>query len=121
MWVLAELHDQDKWHRDLHPGNLFLLADQPVIGDFGLVDFPGKEPVTGDTEQIGARNYVAPEMRRNAGQQNLFDALDAKSVNLVLLFLVPAGQFQKHVNTLADIAKLLHRQDFRDGLWRRFL
>jgi len=50
-----------------------------------------------------------------------FDALDGKLVHLVLLFLVPAGQFQKHVNTLANIAKLLHRDDFRDGLWRRFM
>ena len=50
-----------------------------------------------------------------------FDALDGKPVHLVLLFLVPAGQFQKHANTLANIAKLLHRQDFRDGLWGRFM
>jgi mannitol/fructose-specific phosphotransferase system IIA component (Ntr-type) len=50
-----------------------------------------------------------------------FDALDGKPVKLVLLFLVPAGEFQKHINTLANIAKLLHRQDFRDGLWGRFM
>jgi len=50
-----------------------------------------------------------------------FDAIDGQPVKLVVLFLVPAGQFQKHVNTLANIAKLLHRQDFRDGLWRRFM
>jgi mannitol/fructose-specific phosphotransferase system IIA component (Ntr-type) len=50
-----------------------------------------------------------------------FDAIDGQPVKLVLLFLVPTGQFQKHVNTLANIAKLLHRQDFRDGIWRRFM
>jgi mannitol/fructose-specific phosphotransferase system IIA component (Ntr-type) len=50
-----------------------------------------------------------------------FDAIDGQPVKLALLFLVPTGQFQKHVNTLANIAKLLHRQDFRDGLWRRFM
>ena len=50
-----------------------------------------------------------------------FGALDGKPVQLVVLFLVPAGQFQKHVNTLANIAKLLHRKDFRDGLWGRFM
>src|SRR4051812_45755417 len=49
-----------------------------------------------------------------------FDAVDRKPVNLVFLFLVPAGQFQKHVHVLANIAKLLHRQDFRDGLSDRF-
>ena len=50
-----------------------------------------------------------------------FDALDDKPVRLVVLFLVPSGQFQMHLNTLANIAKLLHREDFRDGLWRRFM
>ena len=42
-----------------------------------------------------------------------FDALDNQPVTLVLLFLVPQGQFQKHLHTLAKIAKLLHRKDFR--------
>jgi mannitol/fructose-specific phosphotransferase system IIA component (Ntr-type) len=50
-----------------------------------------------------------------------FDALDSKPVHLVLLFLVPAGEFQKHVHVLANVAKLLHRQDFRDGLSDRFM
>src|SRR3984885_2703210 len=38
-----------------------------------------------------------------------FDALDNQPVTLVMLFLVPQGQFQKHLHTLANIAKLLHR------------
>ena len=33
-----------------------------------------------------------------------------------MLFLVPQGQFQKHLHTLANIAKLLHRADFRQAL-----
>ncbi len=37
-----------------------------------------------------------------------FDALDGKPVKLVMLFLVPQGQFQKHLHTLANLAKLLH-------------
>ena len=50
-----------------------------------------------------------------------FDAPDGKPVNLVMLFLVPTGQFQMHANTLANIAKFLHREDFRDGLRHRFM
>lgn len=50
-----------------------------------------------------------------------FDALDSKPVNMVFLFLMPTGQFQKHPHILANIAKLLHRQDFRDGLSNRFM
>jgi len=45
-----------------------------------------------------------------------FDALDNQPVNLVMLFLVPLGQFQKHLHTLANIAKLLHRAEFRQAL-----
>jgi fructose-specific phosphotransferase system IIA component len=45
-----------------------------------------------------------------------FDSLDNQPVNLVMLFLVPQGQFQKHLHTLANIAKLLHRKEFRQSL-----
>jgi fructose-specific phosphotransferase system IIA component len=45
-----------------------------------------------------------------------FDALDNQPVKLVMLFLVPQGQFQKHLHTLANIAKLLHNKDFRQAL-----
>jgi mannitol/fructose-specific phosphotransferase system IIA component (Ntr-type) len=62
---------------------------------------------------------VAVAGRSRRGIQ--FDALDSKPVHLVFLFLVPAGQFQKHVHLLANVAKSLHRQDFRDGLSDRFM
>ncbi len=45
-----------------------------------------------------------------------FEALDNQPVNLVMLFLVPQGQFQKHLHTLAEIAKLLHKKEFRKTL-----
>jgi nitrogen PTS system EIIA component len=45
-----------------------------------------------------------------------FDALDGKPVHLVMLFLVPQGQFHKHLHTLSNLAKLLHKSDFREGL-----
>ena len=37
-------------------------------------------------------------------------------MTLVVLFLVPQGEFQKHLHTLADIAKLLHKPEFRQAL-----
>ena len=52
--------------------------------------------------------------RSKAGMN--FDALDNQPVNLVMLFLVPQGQFQKHLHTLANIAKLLHKAEFRQAL-----
>ena len=45
-----------------------------------------------------------------------FDALDNQPVKLVMLFLVPQGKFQKHLHTLANIAKLLHRTELRQAL-----
>ncbi len=45
-----------------------------------------------------------------------FNSLDRNPVNLVLLFLVPQGQFHKHLHTLANIAKLLHKADLRNAL-----
>ena len=45
-----------------------------------------------------------------------FDALDNQPVTLVMLFLVPQGQSQKHLHTLAKIAKLLHKKEFRQAL-----
>ena len=45
-----------------------------------------------------------------------FDALDSQPVQLVTLLLVPQGQFQKHLHTLATIAKQLHKKELRQGL-----
>jgi mannitol/fructose-specific phosphotransferase system IIA component (Ntr-type) len=45
-----------------------------------------------------------------------FDALDGQPVNLVILLLIPQGQFQKHLHTVANLAKLLHQAVFRQAL-----
>jgi mannitol/fructose-specific phosphotransferase system IIA component (Ntr-type) len=45
-----------------------------------------------------------------------FDSLDNLPAHLVMLFLVPPGQFQKHLHPLANIAKLLHKAEFRQAL-----
>lgn len=64
--TLSELHAQGMWHRDLKPDNLFDLNGAAMVGDFGLVDFPDKGPVTEPTEIMGPMFYVAPEMMRDA-------------------------------------------------------
>ena len=48
-------------------------------------------------------------------------ALDGKPVQAVLLFLVPVGQLQKHLHILANIAGLLHRDDFRKKFFDGFM
>ncbi len=64
------------------------------------------------TDQI---DEVVGALGRSKGGIN-FEALDNQPVNLVVLFLVPSGQFQKHLHTLASIAKLFHNKEFRQQL-----
>lgn len=61
--VLAELAQEGIHHRDIKPDNLYWHEDRTAVGDFGLVDFPGKNDVTDDARQVGPAHYVAPEMR----------------------------------------------------------
>jgi serine/threonine protein kinase len=60
--TLSKLHGQMKFHRDIKPDNILMLNGQPTLGDFGLVDFPGKPEITDRMEILGPRFYIAPEM-----------------------------------------------------------
>ena len=64
------------------------------------------------TDLIGE---VTGALGRSKGGVN-FESLDGQPVHLVMLFLVPQGQFQKHLHTLATIAKRLHHAEFRHAL-----
>lgn len=63
--TLADLADKGICHRDIKPENLYILGDEWVVGDFGLVDFPGKGDVTEEGRALGPRFYIAPEMVRD--------------------------------------------------------
>ena len=60
---------------------------------------------------------VVGAIGRSAGGVN-FSAMDNQPVQLVVLFLSPAGQVQKHLQVLANISKFLHDKKFRDQLLR---
>lgn len=47
-----------------------------------------------------------------------FAAMDNRPVQLLVLFLSPQGQVQKHLQVLANISKFLHDKKFRDQLLR---
>ena len=68
--TLTRLSRQGVHHRDIKPQNLFLREGVAVIGDFGLVDYPGKPEVTGDGKHLGPIYYIAPEMLANPASAN---------------------------------------------------
>jgi mannitol/fructose-specific phosphotransferase system IIA component (Ntr-type) len=45
-----------------------------------------------------------------------FESLDGQPVKLVVLILIPQGQFQRHLSTLAGVARLLNDKKLRDDL-----
>jgi len=60
--TLAKIHARGFAHRDIKPANIFFYDNRWCLGDFGLVDFPNKEPITQDGQKVGAQYYIAPEM-----------------------------------------------------------
>jgi hypothetical protein len=64
--TLEALASEGVGHRDIKPDNLFRLGERWVVGDFGLVTYPEKDPVTVQGRRLGPIDYMAPEMREDA-------------------------------------------------------
>ena len=60
--TLARLAEAGVHHRDLKPDNLFRHEGDWVVGDFGLVTWPGKQALTEPGQKLGPAHFVAPEM-----------------------------------------------------------
>jgi DNA-binding beta-propeller fold protein YncE len=63
--TLAELASGQIAHRDIKPANLFELDGDWLVGDFGLVTYPDKTPVTLPNAKLGPAHFVADEMITN--------------------------------------------------------
>lgn len=63
---LVILHERGIVHRDIKPSNLYKYKNNWCFGDFGLVDYPGKEDLTEAGGSLGAKWTIAPEMKRDA-------------------------------------------------------
>lgn len=74
--TLAELAAQATHHRDVKPDNLFEDSGDYLVGDFGLVFYPDKTPVTRHGRRVGPVDYMAPEMRDAA------DTADAEKADV---------------------------------------
>ncbi len=88
--TLAGLAAKGIGHRDLKPDNLFRHEGRWVIGDFGLVTYPGKEPITAGERRLGPLYFIAPEMLR---EPDVADAGPADVYSLAkTLWALASGQ-----------------------------
>jgi hypothetical protein len=88
--TLADLAEKGIGHRDLKPDNLFRHEGRWAIGDFGLVTYPGKEPITTGARRLGPQYFIAPEMLR---EPDIADAGPADVFSLAkTLWALAAGQ-----------------------------
>lgn len=60
--ALCLLHALNASHRDIKLDNILIIKNRPLLSDFGLVAFDGKERLTGPKEFLGPAFYIAPEM-----------------------------------------------------------
>jgi mannitol/fructose-specific phosphotransferase system IIA component (Ntr-type) len=124
--IVIELQAGDKWGAIDELLNELVIHHKIKSGDLDAIAAGVKKREASMSTAIGfglalphastglISNVVGALGRSRKGVP--FEALDGKPVKLVLLFLVPQNQFQKHLHALANIAKLLLESDFRDGL-----
>lgn len=124
--IVIELQADNRWQAIDELINALVARGKIKPGDSGEITEAVKNRESAMSTGIGfgigmphastslVSEVVAVIGRSRKGIQ--FEALDGNPVRLVLLFLIPQGQFQKHQQTLANIAKVLHKQDFRDSL-----
>jgi serine/threonine-protein kinase len=113
--VLAAAHAQRIVHRDIKPGNIFLLRDGTVkVLDFGLArlkEGPGSNLVTRDGWVVGTVSYMSPEQAR-ARHDMMTAQSDLWSVGATLFFAL-SGHAVHAADTPTDRLLLAMRQPAR--------
>jgi len=91
---LAHSHEKPVIHRDLKPENILLRHNgKPVVSDFGIcqIQDDNRFNLTSASE-VGARNYIAPELRGIPPTGKPSPASDIYSLGKVLYFMLSGGR-----------------------------
>ena len=104
-------HGKGVLHRDLKPENLFLDTDRKgnaVVGDFGLCLVSDEPRLTGTSEAVGARFYMAPELE-DGRPDDCTVRSDIYSLGKVLYWLCSSGRIfarEKHRDADFELVSL---------------
>ncbi len=97
--ALAHVHAQRIVHRDLKPANVFLSADGPLIGDFGIAHALDATHITGTGLIPGTAAYLAPEQ---VSGEPAGPPADVYALGLILLECL-TGQ-REYLGTMVEAA-----------------
>ncbi|MEV4149927.1 protein kinase [Amycolatopsis sp. NPDC049691] len=111
--ALAHVHARRVVHRDLKPANVFLSADGPLIGDFGIAHALDTTHITGTGVVPGTAAYLAPEQ---VGGERAGPPADVYALGLILLECVTGRREYPGTMVEAAMARLTRPPRIPDGL-----
>jgi serine/threonine protein kinase len=111
--ALAHVHVLRVIHRDLKPANIFLSADGPLIGDFGIAHALDTTHITGTGVIPGTAAYLAPEQ---VGGEPAGPAADVYALGLILLECLTGEREYQGTMVEAAMARLARPPRIPDGL-----
>lgn len=101
--ALSHVHALRVVHRDLKPANVFLSADGPLIGDFGIAHALDTTHITGTGVVPGTAAYLAPEQ---VGGEPAGPPADVYALGLILLECVTGRREYPGTMVEAAMARL---------------
>lgn len=112
--TLRYLHSKGISHRDIKPANILFYNDRLCFADFGLVKYPGKENITPEKRDVGAKFTMAPEMRREA---SLADGLPADVFSLAKSLWIVLTKQEKGFDGQYNPSSILSIKNYCQGLY----